>query len=497
MNLLALSLVLTSLLTAQVWSPSPTGKHQNQKEEDVIVKEGHRVIVVETFDDEGGQHNTKIRISPPQDSISSVGVIENAKEKVKQAAHVLPNLGQGLSSSGYGPDSGSYQDKITTGPGELICDAFGKCRHKIAKVIDKAKEKVEDAYGGATHQTKEIIHEAKEIAQEGIIRKKRIAHEAKDKVEDACEKTKETVSHKAHEAKEVVEDAYEKAKDSGTQKAQEVKESAKESLDKAKDIAKDAKDLGKTIGVDSVKNVSEKTGQATNIVYNSLNRAFRFMGSQKGIHFLMGVINLLGFSIAYGMCFWVTFISSYVLANALNRQQFGLVQSKIYPVYFRAMGFCIAVALFGHLIGRMKFSFTSKAEVFQAINLLLSVLLVLINALYLEPLATKVMFDKLKIEKEEGRGRETSTTESNRAEQEPVADASPATALGSTATTTGSSAPTKVPENRKEEEIRSRIVRVNERLKKLNSCSSFLNILILMALTWHLVYLGQWLHGTC
>lgn len=379
MNLLALSLVLSSLFAAQVWSPSPASgsHHHNQKEEDVIVKEGHRIIVVETYD-EDGQHNTKVSISPPQDSVSTAehgkfpsGILDSAKEKVKQAAQEMPNIGQGVSDS-Y-PDTKSSEGR---GPRELICDAFGKCTHKIARAIDKAKEQV------------------LQKAHEAVAQKKELAHEAKERAEDAYEKTKETASHKAHEAKQAVEDAYEKAKEtreSAEQAAEDAYRKAKESVIHK---AHEAKDTGKTIGMEAARNapeiveeVKESTGQAKGRV----SRLFSHMGSAVGLNSLMRVVNLLGFATAYGMCVWVTLISSYVLAGALTRHQFGIVQSKIYPVYFRALAYCIGAALLGHVLGQRKKLFTSKAEMFQLYNLLASVLLVLINSLYLEPLSTKVL----------------------------------------------------------------------------------------------------------
>lgn len=95
------------------------------------------------------------------------------------------------------------------------------------------------------------------------------------------------------------------------------------------------------------------------------------------------------------------------------------------------------------------------------------------------------MFERMKMEKEEGRGREELTADepSRVSEAQPVADA--------TASTTTSTAPAARAE---QEVVRSRMGRLNDRLKKLNSYSSFLNILTLMALNWHLVYLAQFLH---
>ncbi|GAB2220861.1 hypothetical protein Drorol1_Dr00008542 [Drosera rotundifolia] len=54
--------------------------------------------------------------------------------------------------------------------------------------------------------------------------------------------------------------------------------------------------------------------------------------------FLKG-IQLFGMAVGYGISVWVTFVMSHVLARVLPRQQFAIVQSKLYPVYFKAMGF--------------------------------------------------------------------------------------------------------------------------------------------------------------
>lgn len=113
MNLLPLCLLLTSLAAAGVWSPTPEQQKQRQgDDQNVIVKEGHRTIVVEYEHD--GQPNTIVFISPDQhhirkpDSIASAeggissatsSMVENVKEKIKEASSFLSNLGQGLSQS--------------------------------------------------------------------------------------------------------------------------------------------------------------------------------------------------------------------------------------------------------------------------------------------------------------------------------------------------------------------------------------------------------------
>lgn len=109
------------------------------------------------------------------------------------------------------------------------------------------------------------------------------------------------------------------------------------------------------------------------------------------------------------------------------------------------------------------------------------------------------MFERMKIEKEEGRGREdiinaerSRTTEEHQNSPDPK----------KTSTTTTSNLAAERAESllqRKEHDdaVRARIVKLNNKLKKLNSYSSFLNILNLMSLTWHLVYLAQNVHHSC
>ncbi|CAI0453017.1 unnamed protein product [Linum tenue] len=181
---------------------------------------------------------------------------------------------------------------------------------------------------------------------------------------------------------------------------------------------------------------------------------------------LAGALSLLGLSTAFGTSVWVTFISSYVLANVLPRQQFGVVQSKVYPVYFQAMGLSTGLALLGHLLGRGSNFVSAKSEMLQAFNLVAAIALVVVNGMYIEPLATKAMFERMRIEKEEGRGRAA-----------------------------GAELAEEDAEEKEEEETNSRLSRLNSRVKRLNSYSSWLNILALMALTWHLVHLGHALHA--
>lgn len=97
------------------------------------------------------------------------------------------------------------------------------------------------------------------------------------------------------------------------------------------------------------------------------------------------------------------------------------------------------------------------------------------------------MFERMKVEKEEAKGRERQIGETSRVTE---------TEQG-TATERRAEGPAPVPVNPGQEELRTKMVKLSERLKTLNTYSSVLNLITLMSLTWHLVYLGQSLHTTC
>ncbi|KAK5856704.1 hypothetical protein PBY51_008282 [Eleginops maclovinus] len=49
---------------------------------------------------------------------------------------------------------------------------------------------------------------------------------------------------------------------------------------------------------------------------------------------LVKVLHLLLLSFSWGMQVWVSFIAGFVLVMKVTRHTFGLVQSKLFPVYF-------------------------------------------------------------------------------------------------------------------------------------------------------------------
>ncbi|XP_022870246.1 uncharacterized protein LOC111389550 [Olea europaea var. sylvestris] len=416
MNVLALSLVLTTLVTAGVFSPSP--QKRNPREDDVIVKEGHRVVVVEYEKDD---KNTKVSISPQEttnfkDKLSEN--MEDAKKKINEEG-----IHHGFS------------------PRELVCDAYGKCKHKIVSAIGKTKDTLSDK----AHEAAETVHEVEEEAKEAIgSLKDRVTH----KSHEAREYVKDTVYEKASE----VRGATEKAKRGGAETAKnlqgEIERNGSRIIDAAKEKVPDsAKKAGKIVGSASEK-VKDSAERVKEEGEKGLNQVLRgiFVSAAP----VMGILGLLGLATAYGMCMWFTFVSSFVLAGALPRQQFAMVQSKIYPVYFKAMTYSVGLAVLGHIIYRTKSWSSMRQEIVQGFNLGAPLLMILVNFLYLEPRSSKVMLERMKKEKEEGRGKEGSAS---------------GDAAG------------------------------REEAAQLNQFSSLLNVVTLMSLTWHLVNLGQHLNS--
>ncbi|XP_019180970.1 PREDICTED: transmembrane protein 205-like [Ipomoea nil] len=267
----------------------------------------------------------------------------------------------------------------------------------------------------------------------------------------------EKISEKAEEVKQRFKDAAAVLPNVGEgisghqEEEEEVKETAKEAAEKVKTAAKEkvtekVKDRRKK----ELKDILRRGGE---VLYD----AFEYIFSPENLTAVFGTAHLLGLATAYGMCVWVSFISSYVLSTALPRQQIATVQTKLYPLYFKAMGYSIGAAFSGHFLGQTRWPYSSATEAYLGFNLVAALIMVLVNLVYLEPRAAKVMVERMKMEKEEGRGMNGEGS--------------------------GGGSPG--------------MMKLSKRLKKLNSQSSFLNVLTLMAMTLHLAHIAQRVHTVC
>ncbi|XP_021767182.1 uncharacterized protein LOC110731618 [Chenopodium quinoa] len=486
MNLIAISLIATSIVVSGLFSPNP--QNNGGKGDQVIVKGGHRAVVVE-YGDDVGDGNTKVLIKSSQEHAKDPGP-GPVDEQISRAAASVAGVAQDV--------KGKAHDVVTgqTGPHgarprELICDAYGKCKHKIAGVWGKTKEKAAEAEEVVEEVVEDVVDKAKGFASKAGRKAEETAEGVRDDVKAKARSAGETAERVRDKAGEKVRETGEKMRETGEnvrEKAEKVKGKTEEMVEETGEKIKEQSKKGKEEFID----ISKRGKEVVFDVIRYVN-GVGYVLVKETMSTLVGVSELLGIATAYGMAIWVTFINSHVLAGVLPRQQFGMVQSKIYPVYFKAMVGSIGLALLGHLLGHQGNMFKNKAHMLQAYNLMSSLLFVLGNLLFLEPRATKAMFERMKLDKEEGRGRDRVSTPtrvidtvvSDSAGATPTTTATTTTTIGTTKT-----APSKTSRS-EQDKAKTKLAELNDRLKKLNSLSSFLNIMTLMGLTWHLVYLSQ------
>jgi hypothetical protein len=105
-------------------------------------------------------------------------------------------------------------------------------------------------------------------------------------------------------------------------------------------------------------------------------------------------VHLVAFATWFGSNFWTTFIGGITMYKNLPRQTFGRLQSHLFPKYFQLS----AVTILTSLVTLR--SFSAGVVIAKPIYITLAVSLVatLLNLLWLEPCATKVMFARYKME---------------------------------------------------------------------------------------------------
>jgi len=90
-----------------------------------------------------------------------------------------------------------------------------------------------------------------------------------------------------------------------------------------------------------------------------------------------------------GTNIWTTFIAGITMFKSLPRQQFGSLQAKLFPKYFQLGTLCTAVMVLSGT--RLGLPVAPAAA---------SLIFTLMNLLYLEPEATRVMFERYEREKQ-------------------------------------------------------------------------------------------------
>nr|XP_043637844.1 uncharacterized protein LOC122608829 [Erigeron canadensis] len=394
--LFLLFVVITSPVNGAFWSRSETHSQH------VAVKEGHRVVI-------------------------KFGEEINGETKVFISEH---------ESSGTGEAGGLF-----VSPKKL----FNTCKRKLASVF----KTTDNVFLGKTHESENSEDDAKEVTSEAVP-EKNLFKKIMEKVKFIADKGMDGVFWAP---KYVIGQTLglfgESAK--GSLKDSVVKMDEWDLVDSPKRIGEDIERNATRKIVEGVEQVEETLETVKESSVNDLITKSKevlpdvmFKTTLEKIKSVISWCHLFGFSIAYGMGIWMTFSSKCLLSKCLPKQQFGMVLNKINMVYFKAMAYCVGAALLGYLVSHgRKGVFFNRMEIFQGFNLVCALIMILINLLLLEPRATKLIVERMKIPMKEKKQMKT----------------------------------------------------IMKQLRRLNAYSSTLNVSTMVVLTWHLAYMGQLLRA--
>lgn len=203
-----------------------------------------------------------------------------------------------------------------------------------------------------------------------------------------------------HDHKSGLERAEEGTNQGASGNVERVKEAAKGVNSKLKDVYEKTKvanlDTPKRALEDIERNISTCLGSAKDFVQRVIKGGVDKTKDGKQVYFkdwknsMLGVFHLLALSMAFGMSMWMRFESCYILGDVLPREQFAMVETKMYPVYFRIQAYCIVTIFIAHLWSHGSRISTNWLEVLHALNIVAALLMSMGKLLYLEPLATRV-----------------------------------------------------------------------------------------------------------
>uniref|UniRef100_A0A1A7WTB5 Transmembrane protein 205 n=1 Tax=Iconisemion striatum TaxID=60296 RepID=A0A1A7WTB5_9TELE len=120
---------------------------------------------------------------------------------------------------------------------------------------------------------------------------------------------------------------------------------------------------------------------------------------------LIKILHLLMLSFTWGMQVWVSFIGGFALVRQVTRHTFGLVQSKLFPVYF----YCL---LGSNLVSLAVFAVYHPRELLdwhesvQMLMFFVALITAGLNGQWFGPAATEVMFQMREVEEEHGLGNQ-------------------------------------------------------------------------------------------
>jgi len=120
----------------------------------------------------------------------------------------------------------------------------------------------------------------------------------------------------------------------------------------------------------------------------------------------LGFVHLIAFGTFLGTNIWTTFVAGLTMFKNLPRQTFGKLQSKLFPKYFALLSTAIAVCL-----GTITFAPGAVLPRGQLISLGVALGTTVLNWLWVEPVNTKLMFDRYALENDKGSRDEAKITQ--------------------------------------------------------------------------------------
>ncbi|KAJ7655196.1 hypothetical protein DFH06DRAFT_1201872 [Mycena polygramma] len=116
---------------------------------------------------------------------------------------------------------------------------------------------------------------------------------------------------------------------------------------------------------------------------------------------------LVAYGWLFGMSVWISFFGGFIAFKALPRAQFGALQHKTFPIYFSISQALVLILLAlwisNHPDVTTHYASPLVADVAQAYTLALVLLSQGSNYFVVGPLTSKTMFQRMKLEKDEGK----------------------------------------------------------------------------------------------
>lgn len=397
--------------------------------------------------------------------IKMAEIFDSAKEKAMKS-------GDDLCGGAFNKDSSEH----------MAGDVYGSVKGKICDVGDKMKEMGEQALKTAG----ETYDSAKESMKRAGDYVHRTAEDAKGSFRVKEHEEEQQVGMKLNVGEAGILYKFRQAVDEVYRLSPELLEATGKLEKQVLPLLStdDTKDRTRVRTANLVKdsdaNLTTATGEFSKGFFNILPSMFCRWASKEALMTGLRLVHLLAFATVYGSSIWVNFIGGHVLARTIPRQQFGFIQSKLYPVYFNTLACGLAICLLAHSAVHPCRS-PPKAQRWADYNLIFSLLLTLVNMLYFEPRVTQALFERLRMEKEEGRGMDLGDMNIN------------ADNLSMNTTTTTNDLHVHSGSCLVGDDVNCKLAKVNKRLKVLHMYSSTLNMLCLASLTWHLGYLSSYL----